>query len=162
MGQLLATATLVTVLGAGLIGGVLFAFSTFVMRALDRLPAPAATVAMQSINVVVINPLFMGAFLGTGVLCVGMVIAALRAWPAPAAFWLLVGGLLYLAGAILVTLARNVPLNDALAAVDPGTAEASRLWADYLRGWTAWNHVRTAAALAAAAAFMLALRAPPG
>jgi uncharacterized membrane protein len=159
--RILAVTALVTALGAGLIGGVFFAFSTFVMRALDRLPAPAAIAAMHSINIVVINPLFMGAFLGTAVLSVALVIAALRAWPTPAAIWLLAGGLLYLGAAILVTLARNVPLNDALAAVDPGNPDAARLWADYLRGWTAWNHVRAAAALTAAAAFMLALRAAP-
>jgi uncharacterized membrane protein len=31
------------------------------------------------------------------------------------------------------------------------------LWKRYLTEWTAWNHLRTAASLAAAAAFILAL-----
>jgi hypothetical protein len=44
----------------------------------------------------------------------------------------------------------NVPLNDKLAAVDPTSANAGLTWANYLKTWTAWNHVRAVAALAAA------------
>jgi uncharacterized membrane protein len=57
--------TLFAALGCGLVAGVFFAFSTFVMKALARLPAPQGIAAMQSINVIVINPWFMTAFLGT-------------------------------------------------------------------------------------------------
>lgn len=49
----------------------------------------------------------------------------------------------------------NVPGNNALAAVQPGSEQGAALWADYLRTWTNWNHVRTVASLAAAAAFTL-------
>jgi uncharacterized membrane protein len=52
----------------------------------------------------------------------------------------------------------NVPLNNALAVVDPASADAASLWSRYVSSWTAWNHVRTVAALAAAASFTLALR----
>ena len=65
--------------------------------------------------------------------------------------------MLYLVGTILVTIIFNVPLNDALAAVDPATAHASDLWTTYVKSWTAWNHVRTGMALAAAASFTVAL-----
>jgi uncharacterized membrane protein len=51
----------------------------------------------------------------------------------------------------------NVPRNDALAAVDPASAAGAALWASYLTSWTAWNHVRTSAALAATAALILTL-----
>jgi uncharacterized protein (TIGR02246 family) len=56
-----------------------------------------------------------------------------------------------------VTIACNVPLNDALAAVDPSSADAGRVWTNYLKNWTTWNHVRTIAALAAAASFTVAI-----
>ncbi len=79
-------------------------------------------------------------------------------WHRPGSAFLLVGSLLYLLGTILVTIAFNVPRNDALAAVDQASADGARLWAGYVTGWTAWNHVRTAAALAAAAALSIALR----
>jgi len=68
----------------------------------------------------------------------------------------LLGCFLYLVGAILVTIACNVPLNDALAAVDPSKADAVPIWTNYLKIWTAWNHVRTVASLAAAALFTVA------
>jgi uncharacterized membrane protein len=52
----------------------------------------------------------------------------------------------------------NVPRNDALATVRADSAEGASLWAKYLTGWTAWNHVRMVAALLAATLFTIALR----
>jgi hypothetical protein len=69
----------------------------------------------------------------------------------------LIGSLLYLVGTILVTMFFNVPRNNALAAVDPTSSNGARLWIDYVVNWTAWNHVRTIAALAAAALLTIAL-----
>jgi uncharacterized membrane protein len=56
-----------------------------------------------------------------------------------------------------VTIAFNVPRNNTLAAVDPLSAEAARLWVGYLTGWTAWNLLRTVVSLAAAALLTIAL-----
>jgi uncharacterized membrane protein len=155
--QLLLALTLVAALGCGLVAGVFFAFSTFVMKALARLPSGAGIAAMQSINVVVLNPWFMTAFLGTAAACLLAVIAALLRWQAPGAVYLFTAGALYLVGTLLVTIVFNVPRNNALAAVAPTDPDAARLWASYVASWTAWNHVRTAAALAAAALFSIAL-----
>ena len=55
-----------TAIGAALVAGIFYAFSTFVMQALGRLAPREGIAAMQSINVVVINPLFFLAFFGTG------------------------------------------------------------------------------------------------
>jgi uncharacterized membrane protein len=51
----------------------------------------------------------------------------------------------------------NVPRNNALAAVLATGEEGAALWSDYLAVWTRWNHVRTSASMAAAAAFTIAL-----
>ncbi len=150
--------TLFTALGCGLIAGVFFAFSSFVMNALARLPTNAGIAAMQSINVAAINPVFLGVFLGTAAACLLMMIFALARWHSPGAIWLLVGGALYLVGCFLVTMVCNVPMNNALAAVKSSDANGASQWARYLANWTAWNHVRAAAALAAAAALIIALR----
>lgn len=148
---------LFSALGCGLIAGVFFAFSTFVMRALARLPAAQGITAMQSINITVINPWFMTVFLGTAVTCILIIIFSLLKWHYPDAVYLLIGSLLYLIGTFLVTIAFNVPLNQALATVNPDSIEGANLWAKYLNNWTFWNHIRTVAALAGAVTFTLAL-----
>ena len=142
--------------GCGLMAGVFFAFSTFVMSALARLPSPQGIAAMQSINITVINPLFMLAFLGTAIACVLLTITTLLKWQQPSAAYLLAGSLLYLMGTFLVTMFFNVPLNDALAKVKPDSLEGANLWMKYLNQWTFWNHVRTIASLMGAIAFILA------
>lgn len=144
-------------LGCGLVAGIFFAFSTFVLKALAQQPPAQGIAAMQAINITVINPWFMIAFLGTAVACLFLVVSSLLKWHQPGAAYLLVGSLLYLVGTLLVTIAFNVPLNDALATVEPGSTDGANLWASYLANWTTWNHIRTAAALAAAASLTIAL-----
>ncbi|MBE9079091.1 DUF1772 domain-containing protein [Romeria aff. gracilis LEGE 07310] len=152
------TLKLLSALGCGLVAGVFFAFSSFVMSALGRLQPPEGIAAMQSINITVINPGFMLTFMGTAALCVFLAIASVLKWHQPGAPYLLLGSLLYLIGTFLVTIVGNVPLNDALAVVKPNSTEGAILWSRYLTNWTAWNHVRTIAALASAAVFSLTLR----
>ncbi len=154
---LLFVLTLFAALGCGLIAGVFFAFSAFVMKALSRLPPSEGIAAMQSINVAVINPVFLTVFLGTAAACVLTIISSLLHWHDPSAVYLLVGSVLYLAGSFLVTVAFNIPKNDALASIAPTDPDSANLWAGYLASWTAWNHIRTVAALAAAVLFMIAL-----
>lgn len=149
--------TFTAVIGCGLTAGVFFAFSTFVMPALARLKPDRGIAAMQSINITAINPLFMLALFGTAIACFSIVISALLHWHQPDTIYLSIGSLLYLVGTILVTMLGNVPLNNALAIVDPNSTEGATLWAKYLTDWTFWNHVRTLAALAASAMFIVSL-----
>ena len=105
----LSTITLLSALGCAVIGGTFFAFSTFVMPALARLPASQGIGAMQSINVVVLNRWFLGVFLGTALACVVLSVASSVRGPA----WLsIAGSLLYLVGSLGITKWFNVPLND--------------------------------------------------
>ena len=149
---------LLCALGSGLVAGIFFAFSTFVMKALGRLAPEQGISAMQAINVTVINPWFFGAFFGTAVGSIVLAIFAYLDWGTSGALYLVAGGGLYLFGSILVTMLFNVPLNNALAAVKPDSAEGARLWARYLSTWTVWNHVRAGASLAAMACFIFAFR----
>ena len=145
-------------LGCGLMAGFFFAFSVCVMKGLGKLAPEQGMAAMQSINVVVINPMFLTVFLGTGCLCALGIFGSFMHWQEPVAAYLLAGGAVYLVGAILVTMLFNVPRNDALADVTPSSVEGVKLWTSYLSSWTAWNHVRAIASLVAAALFMLGLR----
>lgn len=144
-------------IGCGLNAGVFFAFSTFVMPALARLKPDRGIAAMQSMNITAINPLFMLALLGTAVACLFIFISTLLHWHRSGTIYLSIGSLLYLVGTILVTMLGNVPLNNALANVDPNSTEGATLWAKYLTDWTFWNHVRTLTALAASVTFVVSL-----
>jgi uncharacterized membrane protein len=155
MGYLLPILTFLAALGSGLMAGFFFAFSATVMWALGRIQPASGIAAMQAINVVVLNPLFLGTFFGTALLSLVLDIVALMDWSAPWSGYLVAGSLLYFVGTFLVTLLFNVPLNNKLAAVKPDSTEG-KVWTHYLRVWTAWNHVRTVAPLAAMAAFILA------
>ena len=148
---------LISALGCGLIAGVFFAFSSFIMGALGKLPPGQGIAAMQSINVVVINPLSLGVLFGTAALALFLGFWATRHLGDPGAVRVVAGAGLYVIGTVLVTMAFNVPLNNALATVDPASGEGAAVWADYLRNWTNWIHVRGLAALAASGAFISAL-----
>ncbi len=160
MSGVLYDVTLVTALGCGLVAGVFFAFSTFVMAALRRLPPGEGIAAMQSINVLAVTPVFMGALFGTAAACLGLIVWTVIS---SGGLWttvlVLASGAIYLLGTIGVTIACNVPLNDRLAKLHPQSADAAGFWDRFVVRWTAWNHVRTVAALAAAALLTIALQA---
>lgn len=156
--ELIGTLAVSTTLGAALVGGIFFAFSTFVMAALGRLRPEHGIAAMQSVNVTVLNPWFFAVFFGTALGSMALALVGVLDWGAPGSAYLILGSLLYLTGCILVTIVFNVPLNHALAAVEPGSTEAAEMWTRYLSTWTTWNHLRTAASLAAAASFIMAVR----
>ncbi len=150
---LLTTATT----GAGLIGGIFFAFSNFIMKALRQLPPAQGADAMQKINVTVLNSLFFAVFFGTGFVALIVGIATPDPWSAAGGIFSRLGAVLYLLGTIGVTILFNVPLNDRLARTGLSDAALAETWSSYLSTWTWWNHVRTIAALLAAASFALAI-----
>ena len=149
--------TLVAALGCGLNAGVFFAFSSFVMKGLARLPAADGIAAMQSINVVAPTPAFMTALFGTAAASIALAVWAFADWNDSFGPYLLLGSALYLVATIAPTITYHVPRNDALAKLEPRAAEAPARWSRYLVQWTRWNHLRAAGALAGAAALTGAL-----
>jgi uncharacterized membrane protein len=149
------TLTFAAAIGSGVVGGIFYAFSTFVMAALGRLSSEQGAAAMKAINVTVINPVFMLAFMGTAILCLVLAGASLLWWSRPGGMLILAASLLYLLGCFGVTMLFNVPLNNQLAAVAP--AQEAALWSRYLDLWTAWNHLRTLAPILSAILFTVAL-----
>ena len=150
-------AGVLALLGSALIGGVFFAFSSFIMKALARVPSSEGIAVMQSINVVVVNPSFIGAFMGTALLSIAVIVLVLMNGIHPATMFFIGGAVLYFVGTFLVTLLGNVPLNNQLAAASVTDPDAAALWMHYLDRWTMWNHVRTAAAIVASLLFTLGL-----
>lgn len=150
--------TLFATIGSGLMAGVFFAFSTFIMRALGAMAPAHGIEAMQRINQTVLNPWFLGIFMGTALVGLWLGGWSVTHWARPGAAWVLAGSLLYVVGTFGVTAAFNVPLNEALDKLPAASDEAAQLWARYLKTWTLWNHVRTVAAALATAGLALGLR----
>lgn len=127
--------------GAGIVTGLLFAFSNFMMRALAELQDEHGMFAMQQINEKIINPVFLFLFLGTPLLCLIIGIYSLFHMTDPYNVLLLAGSLGYIIGPFGITIVCNVPLNDKLAAAQP--AEGADIWIKYQVKWQRWNHIRT-------------------
>lgn len=151
-----ALVSLLAAMGSGLMAGVFFAFSTFVMPALAALPPAQGAAAMQAINAAALNRWLLGALFGTALACLALAAAAALGPASPAARLRLLGAAAYLLGVLAVTAACNVPRNEALAALGLDAPGLPGAWQRYLGEWTAWNHVRCAAALLAALALAAA------
>ncbi len=142
------------VLGCALMGGLYFAFSAFIMKAL-RESGMAGVTAMNAINRVILRSAFMPLFFGTALASGALAVIGVMHVGAPGAIHLIAGGLLYVAGMFLVTMFLNVPLNNVLQNVQAESRTGTAIWNDYLRRWTLWNHVRTVSCLGAAALFQM-------
>ncbi|WP_217544853.1 anthrone oxygenase family protein [Streptomyces sp. GbtcB6] len=148
---------LLGVLGTGLVAGVFCGFSAFVMRGLSSLPPAQGVAAMNAINRAALTPAFMLVFAGSAVVCAMIAVVTFVVWPDDGKAELLLGSGLYLFGSFGLTAMANVPRNEALAKLEPGTPEAVSYWPVYVRDWTLWNHVRTFASAAAALVYVLAV-----
>ncbi len=141
--------------------GMMYVFSTFVMRGLDRTGSVTAITAMRGINIDAnSNGPFLLAYFCATLLAVAVGIVAVVQIRQPGSGWLLAGAIFGVLGA-LITIAFNVPLNNHLDTVDPAAislADAAREWAAYLSTWTAWNHVRTVTSVIASALLLIGLR----
>ena len=142
----LAALHLLAALATALMAGFFWSFSVVVMDGLRLLPPPEAMRAMQAINAAVRNLLFGIGFFGTPLLCLLVLLSlVLPAGRGAGGLVAALGAILYLALAFGVTFAKNIPLNEALAAA----ADAEQ-WHAFLDPWVFWNHVRTVGSLVAA------------
>jgi uncharacterized membrane protein len=141
--------------------GMMYVFSTFVMRGLDRTGPVNAITAMRGINVEAnANAPFLLGYLGAALLAAAVGVVAVVQIRQPGSGWLLAGAIFGVLGAV-ITMAFNVPLNNHLDTVDPAglsLADAAREWGAYLTTWTAWNHARTVTAIVAPVLMLIGAR----
>lgn len=145
------------IISIGLMAGVYFTFSAFVMRSLDVIEKPSGMLAMQSINRVIQRSTFLPLFFASTLACIALAIVAILDLSDPAALATLSGSILYVVGMFVVTVAFNVPLNNALEATNADSSDGDAMWRRYMQRWTVWNHVRTFSCTAAFALLILAL-----
>ena len=144
-------------IGCGIMAGIYFAFSVFIMASLSKITPQAGIAAMQSINLVIVRTFFLPLFFGTSLGALVLVIVAAIDWGSAGSLPTLSGGAIYVAGMFLCTVFLNVPLNNKLAAVDPATEAGANVWVEYLKKWTRWNHIRTWTSTLASGLFIAAL-----
>ena len=153
--------TSIAAIASAAAAGMMYVFSTFVMRGLDRTGPVTAITAMRGINVDAnSNGPFLLAYFGATLLAVAVGVVAVIQMRQPGSGWLLAGAVFGVLGAA-ITIAFNVPLNNHLDTVDPASlsvADAAREWAAYVSTWIAWNHVRTITAVIASALMLIGLR----
>jgi uncharacterized membrane protein len=153
--------TSVAALAAAAASGMMYVFSTFVMRGLDRTGPVEAITAMRGINVVAnSSPAFLLAYFGTTILALVVGVIAVIQIGQPGSVWILVGAVFGILAAI-ITMAFNLPLNNHLDTVNPiglSVADATREWQAYFSTWTAWNHLRAVTSIIAASLILFGLR----
>jgi uncharacterized membrane protein len=152
---------IIAAIGTAAAAGMMYVFSTFVMRGLDRTGPIQAITAMRGINAEAnSSPAFLLVYFGAAVLAAALGVVAAVQLHQPGSWYLLVGAVFGVLAAV-ITMAFNVPLNNHLDGVDPAglsVADAAREWQAYLSTWTGWNHVRTATGFVAAALMLIGLR----
>ena len=134
-------------LSSGLIAGVYFAFSGFIMQAFNKLDATQSIAAMNSINETILRSLFMPLFFGSSIISILMMIIAIMHWGETGAKLTLIAGAVYFVGMFICTVLFNVPLNNSLARLDLSNTNTQPVWSLYFRNWTNWNHLRTVSSL---------------
>ena len=157
MQQMITAILWFAALSVGLMAGIYFAFSFFVLQALDAAGRPAGMSAMQSINRVIVRSPFLPLFFTSSLACLLLAVLSVMHWGSAGAWQMAGGGLLYLGGMLFVTAFANVPRNNRLDAADTDTPEGEAMWRRYLQRWLPWNHVRTVSCTASMVLFIVAI-----
>ena len=130
----------IATVGAGLMAGVYFTFSAFIMRSLDTLTNKEAVGAMNAINIVIVKSWFLPLFFATTLLYVFLAVFVAALGSDQQSGSVFVAAIIYIVGMFLTTLFFNIPLNNELATAN---SDFDKRWSQYLTHWLRWNHVRT-------------------
>src|SRR3954466_6285898 len=137
--------TSLAALASAAAGGMMYVFSTFVMRGLDRTGPVDAITAMRGINTEAnANPAFLLGYFSATILALTVGVIAVVRLNQPGSWWVLIGAIFAVLGAI-ITMVFNVPLNNHLDTVNPdglSVADAAREWQGDFSTWAALQHPR--------------------
>lgn len=137
----------IAALGSGLMAGVYFAFSGFIMKAFGKIELAQSIAAMNAINETILRSSFMPVFFGSSIISVLLIIVAFAQWGEAGSGLTLIAGVVYFVGMFMCTVIFNVPLNNLLAGLNKDSVNAQEVWSHYLKTWTKWNHLRTVSSL---------------
>jgi uncharacterized membrane protein len=146
MNGLRVAALMAATMTTGLVAGVYAIYGNAFMPGLAKTDDRTFVSAFTAVDRAIVNPLFLGlGFLGALLFTLLAGVLSLKEKSLP---WIAVAFVLYLVS-IIVTIAVNVPLNDAMkAAGDPATIDVAAVRAAFDEAkWQTYNLVRTLLAL---------------
>lgn len=145
MQRLVPPMVFLSLLLSGAIFGFFYAWICSTMWGLDVLNPNDAIAAMNVMNNSVSNFVFAPAFFGTPVVLILTGVLAFLVDYKRSGILIGAAGLLYLFGALILTVNINVPLNRELYEIQAPLplAEAQAIWDSYSSTWEFWNTART-------------------
>ncbi len=147
------------ILSGGIVAGIFFAFSDFIMKSLATIPPASGIEAMTSINRRVYRSIFIAGIWMVAILSAALIFAGFTQPKSPASYWLIGGGIIYILGVIAVSFIYNIPMNHKLEALGTTNKESDSYWKRYLSKWLLWNHARSASAIASSLCYLIAFSA---
>lgn len=143
--NLLRLSSLTSLLLSGAIFGFFYAWICSTMWGLDAIDPRISIAAMQAMNTSVRNAVFAPAFFATPFV---LILTGVIAWVMTlrrAAVFFAAAGFVYLIGGMFLTMAVNVPMNQALGRVTVPTdlTTAQQIWDAYSPKWQSYNILRT-------------------
>lgn len=146
-------------IGLSMVAGFFLTFSDFLMRSLRLAPVEAGVEVMQIINREVFRSITLVLMWSTLGVSLFLAVAAVACkLPTTSLALVVTGTSFYFFGVLVVSYARNLPMNARLASMPASDVATSTYWKhEYLERWVVWNSVRAVASGAAAACFLAAL-----
>ena len=129
----------IAILQVGLTAGLLFIFSIAVNPGLARLSEEEYYRAMKLINQVIINPIFLLVFIGPTITM--PLLTYMSRNDSNMFIFTLITTIVYFLGVILITIFKNVPLNNKLEKLNSEQFKDVFLW--YKKPWNFWHNIRT-------------------
>lgn len=141
----------------GLMAGIYFAFSAFIMKSLNQLPDLQAAQAMNKINDVIVNTIFLPVFFGSTLWYAGLIVWVVADWQGSHSGLFVLAALIYIVGMFFVTAFGNVPLNNKLKEMARSDYSLVVYWDEYQSTWTQLNHIRSLSCIASCAVLTIGL-----
>ena len=137
-----------SIVATGLMSGLWYGWTVSVIPGTRHIPDTNYIDTMQHINRAIINPAFIIPFMGIPLVIGAAAIMQFRAGDSRRGWLLVWAAGTYLVGVLGVTIAGNVPLNDALDGFDLTRSNHQAIGTrrtTYEAPWNRWHYVRTVA-----------------
>lgn len=145
------------ILSRGIVSGIFFAFSDFIMKSLASISETGAINAMTEINRRVYRSIFIIGIWAVALLGALLIYAGAFHTEPAVSIWLIAGGSIYIIGVVAASFLFNIPMNHKLESLGSNDPKSSNYWKHYLTTWTRWNHIRSGSATISTACYFVAL-----